>query len=298
MEKRLRIAIFTTRTRAYHPNGRLLESASRMGHLAFLLHPRSVLGATFTALPDGDLPQVVVPRIGSTMEDHELAALFHLERCGVPCLNGYRALVVARDKFLSLRELEAAGIPVPRTVMVQQEAQVRGAIKALGGFPVVAKGLRGRQGSTVTLVQDMGFARYLVSHPPFPIHGVLFQEFLPTAAQGDVRIVVVRQKVVASMRRLPRPGEFRANVHLRARGIPCQPPSSWVQMALKAASALGLDVAGVDMMEGPRGPVVLEVNTTPGFKELERVTGVDVAGEIVRGAVELAQGGWACASLS
>lgn len=287
----LRIAILTTRNLRYHPNGRLVEAARKMGHQAFLLHPRSVLARTGRTISEAELPQVVVPRIGSTMEDHELAALFHLERSGIPSLNGFHALVVARDKFLSLRELDACGIPVPRTFMVQEQGQVEAAVRALGGFPVIAKGLRGRQGTTVERVEDVWFARYLAAHPPYPIPGVLLQEFLPGALHGDARIVVVRHRVVASMRRVPRRGEFRSNVHLRGKGRPWEPPTPWMEMAIQATCALKLEVAGVDMAEGSDGPLVLEVNTTPGFRELERVTGVDVASEIVRAAAELARGG-------
>jgi ribosomal protein S6--L-glutamate ligase len=287
----LRIAILTTRDRRYHPNRRLLESASRMGHQAVLLHPRSVLAGVRMEGRGKDWPQVVVPRIGSTIEDHELAVLFHLEREGIPCLNGFRALVVARDKFLSLKELERGGIPVPRGFLILEPGQMARAVKALGGFPVVVKGLRGRQGTTVERVQDLGFARYLAAHPPHPVSGVLLQEFLTKAPEGDTRILVVRDQAVACMRRVPKGGEFRSNVHLRGRGAPWQPPRQWIELAVEATRVLGLEVAGVDMLEGPQGPLVLEVNTTPGFRELERVTAVDVASRILEAAVELSKEG-------
>ncbi|MEJ5376566.1 MAG: RimK family alpha-L-glutamate ligase [bacterium] len=286
--KKVRVAILSTRDRRYHPNRRLMESAQAMGHESFLLHPRSVVPRIGTGQAMEKAFDVLVPRIGSTMEDHELAALFHLEQQGIPCLNSFRALVVARDKFLSLRKLESHKIPVPRSVMIQDPAQIPDAVEALGGFPLVAKGLRGRQGTAVERIQDQDFARYVALHPPYPIQAVLLQEFLPQASLGDVRVVVVEGKVVACMRRVPRKGEFRSNVHLRGRGIVWEPPLNWLEMAVMAARVLELSVAGVDMLEGPRGPLVLEVNTTPGFRELERVTGVDVASEIIKAAVKRA----------
>lgn len=286
-KKGVRIAILSTRDRRYHPNRRLLESSQNMGHEGLLLHPRSVIPKIAMGSETEKSFHVVVPRIGSTMEDHELAVLFHLEQQGIPCLNGFSALVVARDKFLSLRQLEAHHIPVPRSVMIQVPAQITRAVRFLGGFPLVAKGLRGRQGTTVEKLQDQDFAKYVAAHPPYPIQSVLLQEFLPTASVGDTRIVVVRDRVVACMRRTPKKGEFRSNVHLHGRGMLWDPPRDWLELAVRATQVLGLQVAGVDMLEGPAGPLVLEVNTTPGFRELERVTGVDVASEIIRAAVEL-----------
>lgn len=283
------IAILTTRTRLYHPNARLLEAASRKGCVARLLHPEAVFARTFDDEKEEDLPRVVVPRIGSTIEDHELAALFYLEQKGVPALNDFNSLVVARDKFLSLMKLASQGLSVPRTVLVQTEKEIPKAIEALGGLPVIAKGLRGRQGTGVEKVEDFAFARYLVSHPPFPLEGVLFQELLPQAAQGDIRTVVVMGKAIASMRRIPRKGEFRSNIHLRGMGEEFQPPGSWLGLAIRASEILGLKVAGVDMVEGPNGPIIIEVNTTPGFRELERVTGCDVAGAIIDAAMEVAR---------
>lgn len=287
----VRIAILTTKSKAYHPNRRLLEASLQMGHEAFLLHPQRVLPCTHGDLSQSAIPHVVIPRIGSTIEDHELAALFHLETLGIRALNTFRSLFVARDKFLSLRKLAASGIPVPKSFLVQRPNQLKRLIEYLGGLPVVVKGLRGRQGTGVELVAQESFARYMVDHPPFPAGAILLQEFLPQASEGDVRIVVVRGEPVGIMKRMPRRGEFRSNVHLRGRGEACDPPLEWKELAVKAAQVLELDVAGVDMIGGDEGPLVLEVNTTPGFRELERVTRKDIASYIVRAAVDLAQGG-------
>jgi ribosomal protein S6--L-glutamate ligase len=261
-----------------------------MGHETYLLHPRRVHAATSNAADarPRELPHVFLPRIGSTIDDGELSAVLHLERAGIPAVNGFRALAVARDKFLSLRELDAAGIPVPGTRLVTHLSQLPAAVRAVGGFPLVMKATRGRQGTAVFLVRHAARARALVENPPGPAPGVVVQEYLPAAARGDGRIVVVGGRAVGSMRRIPRPGEFRANAHLRGTGVPWDPPRRWIDLALGAAEVLGLAVAGVDLMEGPQGPVVLEVNTTPGFRELERAARVDAAGEIIRHAARMA----------
>lgn len=270
-----------------------MEAGEAVGCQAYLLHPKRVLveaGPHGTgALELAEHPHVFIPRIGSTIEDSELAAVYHLERSGIPAINGFEALVVARDKFLSLRKLSEVGIPVPRTFLVSESAQLRHAIQALGGFPLVMKTARGRQGTDVYLVEDMVFADYLLRHPPRMSEGILVQQFIPSGSRGDVRVVIAAGRVIASMRRVPKKGDFRTNAHQRGKGLAWSPQPVWVRLALDASEALRLEVSGVDLVEGPDGPLVLEVNTTPGFRELERVTGIDVAREIIIYAVEVAK---------
>ncbi len=261
-----------------------MEAARSLGHEPVLLHPMGVLAEAACPVgraPVPGLPDVILPRIGSTIEDAELAVVLHLELLGIPMINGFHALALARDKFLSARLLDSAGIPVPQTLLVADVGQLPTAVDRLGGFPLVMKACRGRQGTGVFLVKEMSFARYILEQPPRPSEGVIVQRYLPEAASGDVRIVVVGQRPVASMRRVPRRGDFRSNVHLRGRGVPWDPSPEWVELALRATKTLGLQVSGVDMVRGGDGPLVLEVNTTPGFRELERVTGVDVGREMI-----------------
>ena len=289
----VRIVILSTRSKRYHPNRRLLEAAHDLGHDPYLLHPMRVLaqvgGEGGVASKLRVLPEVCLPRIGATIDESELAVVYHMERLGVPVINGFSSLVVARDKFLSLRRLDSAKIPVPHSFLVTEFNQLKKAIQELGGFPVVMKALRGRQGTGVYLVEDMEFAQYIVNHPRHPGEGVLVQQYIQSADAGDVRVVVVGGFAVGAMRRVPPKGDFRSNAHLRGKGTPWDPAPEWVELALRAARALGLQVSGVDLMEGQNGPVVLEVNTTPGFRELERVTGLDVARAIILHAVRVAK---------
>lgn len=265
-----------------------MEAARSLGHDPLLLHPRAVLAQTAHGREkplEAGYPEVVLPRIGSTIEDAELAVVLHLELSGIRVVNGFRALAVARDKFLSARLLDSAGIPVPQTLLVAGAEQLPAAVERLGGFPVVMKACRGRQGTSVFLVKEMAFARYILEQPPRPSEGVVVQRYLPEASSGDVRIVVVGERPVASMRRVPCRGDFRSNVHLRGRGVPWDPSPEWMELAVRATRTLGLQVSGVDMVGGAEGPLVLEVNTTPGFRELERVTGIDVGREMILWAV-------------
>lgn len=284
-----KIGILSTRSARYHPNRRLMEAARSLGHEPVLLHPQAVLAeaACGGIGPLGPRPpEVVLPRIGSTIEDAELAVVLHLELSGVSMVNGFHALAVARDKFLSARLLHSAGIPVPPTLLVASAEQLPAAVERVGGFPLVMKACRGRQGTAVFLVKEMSFARYILEQPPRPSEGVIVQRYLPEAASGDVRILVVGDRPVAFMKRVPRRGDFRSNVHLRGRGVPWDPSPEWIEMALRATETLGLKVSGVDMVGGEEGPLILEVNTTPGFRELERVTGVDVGREMILLAVQ------------
>jgi len=136
-----------------------MEAARSLGHDPLLLHPRAVLAQTAHGREkplEAGYPEVVLPRIGSTIEDAELAVVLHLELSGIRVVNGFRALAVARDKFLSARLLDSAGIPVPQTLLVAGAEQLPAAVERLGGFPVVMKACRGRQGTSVFLVKEMG----------------------------------------------------------------------------------------------------------------------------------------------
>jgi ribosomal protein S6--L-glutamate ligase len=234
---------------------------------------------------------VVIPRIGATIDEVELAAVYHLERLGTPILNGFQRLSLARDKYLSLRLLSEHGIPVPKSCLIAHPSQLPEAVRFVGGYPLIMKTPRGRQGTDIYLVQEDSFARYLLARPPRPGLGLLVQEFLQEVeTEGDVRVIVLGGRPAAWMRRIPRKGEFRANVHLRGRGVPWNPTPVWLDVACQAVEVLGLSMAGVDLVSRQGDPMVLEVNTNPGFREMERVTGIDVARQIIEFAVQWTTG--------
>jgi len=231
----------------------------------------------------------LLPRIGATIDDYELAVVRHLESRGIPVVNDYRSLLLSRDKFLTLQTLDALGIPVPKSVLVAQEGNCQHLIPKLGGFPVVLKVRRGRQGKGVMLAETSQALEFVLQNQANG-SGLLIQEFVRESNGRDIRILVIGGRVVATMMRVSKKGEFRANVHLKARGHPFEPSIQMTEVARTSAEALGLDVAGVDIILSKEGPYVIEVNSTPGFRELERVCRRDMAREILSYAESLAKG--------
>jgi len=281
------IGILTTRKGNYHPNRRLLEEAREMGHFAILIHPIlcsiGVGGSGKEILySGGQFPRIdcLLPRIGATIDEYELAVVRHLESMGIPVANGYGSLLISRDKFLTLHLLDGIGIRVPRSILVAEGQDIMSLVSRIGEFPVVLKLRRGRQGMGVMLAESPQALDFVLKNREDG-EGIVIQEFVREAYGRDIRILVIGGRVVASMMRVSRKGEFRANVHLRAKGHPYEPSKEMKETAVASAKALGLEVAGVDIIMSRDGPCVIEVNSTPGFRELERVTGMNVAREII-----------------
>lgn len=196
-----------------------------------------------------------------------------LETEGMPVVNRPRALEIAIDKYLSLAALARAGLRVPRTVVVQDAEAARAAFAALGSS-CVAKPIFGSRGRGIALVSTATAAATAVSAGGL---GYL-QEFLPHAG-WDVRVLVIGDQTFA-MRRIAAAGEWRTNISLGGRPEAFAPPTGWLELARRAAAAVGADVAGVDILPTDDGPVVLEVNAVPGWQGLQAVTEIDLAHEI------------------
>ena len=196
-----------------------------------------------------------------------------LETEGMPVVNRPRALEIAIDKYLSLAALARAGLRVPRTVVVQDAEAARAAFAALGSS-CVAKPIFGSRGRGIALVSTATAAAAAVSAGGL---GYL-QEFLPHAG-WDVRVLVIGDQTFA-MRRIAAAGEWRTNISLGGRPEAFAPPTGWLELARRAAAAVGADVAGVDILPTDDGPVVLEVNAVPGWQGLQAVTEIDLANEI------------------
>ena len=196
-----------------------------------------------------------------------------LETEGMPVVNRPRALEIAIDKYLSLAALARAGVRVPRTVVVQDAEAARAAFAALGSN-CVAKPIFGSRGRGIALVSTATAAAAAVSAGGL---GYL-QEFLPHAG-WDVRVLVIGDQTFA-MRRIAAAGEWRTNISLGGRPEAFAPPTGWLELARRAAAAVGANVAGVDILPTDDGPVVLEVNAVPGWQGLQAVTEIDLANEI------------------
>lgn len=230
------------------------------------------------------LPPVdaIIPRIGAQITYYGLAVVRQFEARGVLTTAASQAIAQSRDKLHSLQIMNQAGLPIPKTAVVNQPAAMIPAIQAVGGPPVIIKLIRGTQGRGVILANNLSTAEAVFDKLKELKRQALVQEFVAEAQGKDRRIIVVGHRCVAAMERAASDGEFRANLHLGGTAVPYTPDKDTEALALAAAQAHGLNVAGVDIIQSRRGPLLLEVNSSPGLEGIEQVTQIDVATEIIR----------------
>jgi ribosomal protein S6--L-glutamate ligase len=287
-----------SRKRSLYSTRRLLEAARARGLRPVVL---DVLACDLVL--DRDRPSllhkgkevrplsVALPRIGASITVPGLSVVRQLEAMGTPLLNGSLAIEQSRDKLRALQILCKRGLPVPRTVRARVGASVGPLVESVGGLPVILKLLRGTQGIGVMIAHSLAEVESILGTLHKLGQELLVQEFVAEAKGSDLRVLVVGDRVVGAMRRSAKMGEFRANLHRGGRGELVELPAGHEKLALDATRALGLELAGVDLLEGKDGPVVAELNSTPGFEGLERATGKDVAGAIIDRCLELAGSG-------
>jgi ribosomal protein S6--L-glutamate ligase len=234
-------------------------------------------------------PDVVIPRIGASITGYGLAVVTQLELMGVPVLNRAIAIAQSRDKLRCLQLLGAQGVGVPTTVMAHRHTDADRLVEEVGGLPVIVKLIQGTQGIGVMIARTMEEAVTLLNTFWDLGHDVLLQRFVAESEGRDVRAFVVGDQVVAAMRRQARAGEFRSNIHRGGEGTPVELSAPLAATAVRAARILGLEVAGVDLLESSAGPLIVEVNSSPGFEGIEGATGLDVAATIIRRAAALAR---------
>ena len=223
----------------------------------------------------------VIPRIGHSITKHGVAVLRHLEQLDVWTANTSQGILQSRDKLHSSQILARNRIPTPRTAYVRDMKDIQRAIEAVGGLPVVVKVTQGTQGQGVFLRHTIHETTNLVQGLLVTGKAVLIQEYVAESHGKDIRALVVGGKVVACMRRKARGREFRSNYHLNGTVEKVDISEEYAEVACRAARVLGLNVAGVDLLEGNDGPLVLEVNSSPGLEGIEKASGVNVAGAII-----------------
>ncbi len=223
----------------------------------------------------------VIPRIGHSITKHGVAVLRHLEQLDVWTANTSQGILQSRDKLHSSQILARNRIPTPRTAYVRDMKDIERAIDAVGGLPVVVKVTQGTQGQGVFLRHTLRETGNLVQGLLVTGKAVLIQEYIAESHGKDIRALVVGGKVVACMRRKARGREFRSNYHLNGTVEKVEISDEYAEVACRAARVLGLNVAGVDLLEGNDGPLVLEVNSSPGLEGIEKASGVNVAGAII-----------------
>lgn len=233
---------------------------------------------------------VIIPRISASLTRYGSSITRQFEMQNVPTTTSSIAIVRARDKLRSMQLLAKAGVGIPKTVVVRETADFDDVLKQVGGAPVIIKVARGTHGNGVVLAETPKAA--LAVMQAFYVEGVNFlvQEFVSESAGVDIRALVVNGKVVASMVRQSLDDDFRSNLHQGGQGVAVKLTAEERRTAQKAAKSMGLSVAGVDMMRSSHGPLVLEVNASPGFS-IEEVTGVNVAANVMDYAERLTKAG-------
>lgn len=283
----MKIAILS-RNASLYSTRRLVEAARVRGHSARVLDPlrcymRIAAGAfeihwRGRALRGFD---AVVPRIGASITFYGTAVVRQFEMMGVYALNGSDAILRARDKLRSLQMLAREGLGLPTTVFGDNPDDTRDLLTMLGEPPHVIKLNEGAQGQGVLLAEKRGAAQGMIEAFRSLYANFIVQEFVREADGADLRCFVVGDRVVAAMRRQAPEGDFRANIHRGGTAHAVELSADEVDTALRAARVMGLDVAGVDLLRSARGPLVLEVNSSPGLEGIEGASGVDVAGAII-----------------
>ena len=294
------IGIMTVNGVDFHPNKRFIEVAAHLGHKILLINPYEItcamdMGKTGFAQSSGfagsdgffmdlagPLPHVILPRQGSPMGEYGFVLLRHFATMKIPLVNGIEGVTIAKNQYITLQTLVAAGIEVPNSCFVTKAACFFKAADHLGGFPVIAKQVDGMGGDGVVKIETRAQAAIFLDTHLNPLKGMLVQKFITPKGRQDVRLLVIGGRVAGAMVLEPPPGDFRANIHQHGLATAIDPPEEWVGLALEAARACRLEIAGVDMIVEKGGrPLVVEVNYSPGFRGLEEATGRDISRQII-----------------
>jgi ribosomal protein S6--L-glutamate ligase len=280
--------IMLARNPGLYSHRRIVEVARQRGHeidVVNTLHVHLTVTSSRPVLRYGGktVPKydAVIPRIGASVTSYGLAVLRQFEDQGVFPLNESVAIGRSRDKLRALQLLARHDIGLPATAFAHDPRRAEEVIKEVGGTPVVIKLLEGSQGMGVILAETDASAKSIIEAFSAANVSILVQEYVRDAGGTDVRALVIDGKVVAAMKRLGRQGEFRSNLHRGGKAEPVELTEIEKTTAVRAAEILGLNVCGVDMLRAKRGPVVMEVNSSPGIEGMESASGVDVASAII-----------------
>jgi len=283
----MKIAMLARNPKLYS-HQRLLEAAEQRGHELRILNTlRCTMNITShrpSILYNGETLKgfdAVIPRIGASITHYGLAVLRQFEMMGVWPLNESVAVGRSRDKLRSMQIFAKHGLGLPVTAFAHDPKQTDEVLKIVGGAPAVIKLLEGTQGIGVVLGETNNSAKSVIEAFRGLNVNILVQEFIKEAGSSDIRIFVVGGKVVAAMMRTGAAGDFRSNLHRggSAKMVKITPEER--STALRAAKVMGLNVAGVDILRSNHGPVIMEVNSSPGLEGIENATGKDVAGQII-----------------
>jgi ribosomal protein S6--L-glutamate ligase len=288
-KKGLRIGVLASNPELYS-NKRIMEAGEMRGHEMHFLN----LKYCYMKL-DADTPEIhyrggkildnfdaVIPRIRPSMTYYGCALTRQFEALKVFALNNAAAITQSRDKLFSLQLLLNNGVDIPTTGFANSPLDTDDLIKMVGGSPLIVKLLEGTQGKGVVLAETKKAAESVINAFKSLNANILVQEFIKEANGKDLRLFVVDGKVVAAMQREAAPGEFRANIHMGGTASVIKVTADEKKIAIKAAKAMDLKVAGVDIIRSSKGPLLLEVNSSPGLEGIEGATNKDIAGEMIK----------------
>jgi ribosomal protein S6--L-glutamate ligase len=282
----LKIAILS-RGATLYSTARLREAAQERGHeVAVVDYLRCYMDITARrpkVLYKGEevRPHAVIPRIGASYTFYGTAVVRQFEMADVFAVNGSDGISRSRDKLRSMQILSRSGVGLPTTSFAHSIQDVDGLLHVVGGTPVVIKLLEGTQGLGVVLAETKKAAESVIGAFRQLDANILVQQYIKEAGGADIRAFVVGGKVIAAMRRQGAPGDFRSNLHRGGSAEVIKLTPSERSTAVRAAKAMGLNVAGVDLLQSEEGPMVLEVNSSPGLEGIEEASGVDIADQII-----------------
>ncbi|MCB1116879.1 MAG: 30S ribosomal protein S6--L-glutamate ligase [Chlamydiia bacterium] len=286
--KKLKIGILSRNTDLYSTK-RLKEAALDRGHevevVDYLSCYMTINSEKTPIHMDGtDLLHfdAIIPRIGANRTFYGCALVRQMELAGVFSLNTSIAITRSRDKLRSLQLMARKNIGMPITGFAHSPDNIDDLIKLVGGVPVVIKLIEGTQGIGVVLAETKKAAQSVIQAFMGLKANIIVQEYIKESNGSDIRCLVVGDKLVASIKREADPGDFRSNLHRGGAATPVKVTKEERALAIKAAKVMGLNLAGVDILRSDRGPLIMEVNSSPGLEGIETVTGVNVADEIIK----------------
>ncbi len=283
--------LILSRNSSLYSTSRIVLAARARGHEVSVIDPldfqivvergRPSLVAAGVSLPRYD---IVIPRIGASITNYGLAVVRQFDLMGVPVLNGAVAIARSRDKLRALQLLTRKNIDVPTTVCARSPAGIDAALSIVGGCPAIVKLQQGTQGIGTMIAETSQAVHSLLETLWAMGQDIVLQEYVRESKGRDIRAIVVGGRVVAAMRRVAKPGEFRSNLHRGGKGNSLRLPPAYRNAAIRASKIMGLEIAGVDMLEGKNGPKILEINSSPGLEGIERASGIDVATAMIEHA--------------
>lgn len=272
-----------------YSTSRLYEAVKKASHKVRVINHMYcdllIENGQFSVLYEGEtlpLPDYIIPRIGSNVTSYGEKVIRHFEKMGVHSLTSSEGLLLSRDKLKSLQVLAEHQIDMPTTYFSNDFHEIESIVKIKLGYPFILKVLEGTQGLGVHLIKNEPTAQNYFDHFANSNTLVILQEFIKESSGRDIRVITAGDTIIAAMERIAPQNEFRSNIHRGGAGYNISLSDEEKQMAINALKAVGLKFGGVDIIRSKRGPLILEINSSPGLEGIEKTTNIDIAGEIIK----------------